>query len=114
MVAVYDEGESRQELKAGVWRQELRQRLWKSAAFNLSLHILFPALSYRTEDHLPRGGITRYGLDPPTSIVNKKMSHKPAYNLIETFSYLKFFLSKCDPSWCQVDKTKTNKQTSKT
>lgn len=58
MVAVYHEGESRQELKAGVWRQVLRQRLWKRAAFNLSLHILCRVLSYCTEGHLPRGGIT--------------------------------------------------------
>lgn len=70
MVAVYHERESRQELKAGVWRQELRQRLWKSAAFNLSLRILFRVLSYRTEHHLPRGGITHSGCPPfpPSSL----------------------------------------------
>lgn len=105
VVAVCHDGESRQALKAGVWRQ----RLGKSAALNLSLHVLFCTLSYRTEDHLPRGGITHCGLDPPTSIVIKTMSHKPACSLTETFSYLRFFLPKCDPSLCQVGKTKTNK-----
>lgn len=68
MVAAYHEGKSGKELKVGVWRQELKQRPWKSAAFSLALCILFSVLSCSTEDHLPRGDTAHNGLDPPTPI----------------------------------------------
>ena len=66
-----EEEKSREELKqAGTWRQELMQRSWRNTVYWLIQHGLLSLLSYRTQDHQLRGGITSNGLGPPTSIMN--------------------------------------------
>jgi len=52
--------------RAGTWRQELMQRLWRGAAYWLSLHGL---LSCRTQGHQPRD-------DPAPLSIAKKMYHR--------------------------------------
>ena len=42
--------------RAGTWRQELMQRLWKDGDYWLASHGLYSLLSYRTQDHQPREG----------------------------------------------------------
>jgi hypothetical protein len=44
-------GKSEQELKAGAWRQELKQRPWGDAANWLAPRGLLSLLSYSTQDH---------------------------------------------------------------
>lgn len=67
-VTLYCWANSRQELKAGTWRKELKQRPQRSAVFWLSLLSL---LSYTSQDHLPRNGTTHNGRGPPTAITNQ-------------------------------------------
>ena len=62
--------EVRARTQAGTWRQALKQRPWRSAVYWLALHGLLGLLSYRTQDHLPRAGLTHYVLSPPTLITN--------------------------------------------
>jgi hypothetical protein len=51
---------------AGTWRQELRQRPWKGAAYWLALHGLLSLLSNRIQNHQPRdNGTTHSGLGLP-------------------------------------------------
>ena len=47
------------------------QRPWKSVAYWLVPYGLLRLLSYRTQEHLPRGGPTSNGMDPPTTITKK-------------------------------------------
>jgi hypothetical protein len=64
-------GKLRQELKAGTWRPELKQRSRVNIAYWLVLHGLMYQLPYRTQDHLSRDGTTHSGLSLATSIVNQ-------------------------------------------
>ena len=50
--------------------QELMQRPWKGAAYWLAHHGLLSLLSYRTQNHQPRDGITHHGLGPLPLITN--------------------------------------------
>lgn len=50
-------GNSGEELKAGTWRQELKQRPWASVAYWLLSHCLFFWLSYSIQAHKP--GVVR-------------------------------------------------------
>ena len=50
--------------RAGIWRQELMQRPWRSAAYWLASPGLLSLLSYRIQDHQRRDGITDNGLGP--------------------------------------------------
>jgi hypothetical protein len=43
------------------------QRPWRDAAYWLAPRGLLSLLSDRTQDHLPRGGITHNSLGPPLS-----------------------------------------------
>ena len=61
-----------QELKAGTWRQELKQRPWRGAAYWLALHGLLSLLSYKTHVYLPRGDTAQSGLGPSTSIIKEE------------------------------------------
>ena len=47
-------GKSGQALKAGTWRQELKQRPWRSTDYWLAPHGLLSLLSYSYQDHQPR------------------------------------------------------------
>lgn len=68
---------SPKEAKAGTCRQELKQRPQRNVAYWFSLCSLFNLLSYMTEDHLPRGGITHCGLGPP--LLMKKKLYRLGY-----------------------------------
>jgi hypothetical protein len=50
---------------AGTWRQELMQKLWKSAAYWIASPGLLSLLSYRTQDYQPRDGTTHQGPSYP-------------------------------------------------
>lgn len=45
-----------QELKAGTWKQALKQRPWSCAAYWLAFHSLLSLFSCTLEDQLPSGG----------------------------------------------------------
>ena len=49
---VYVIREARQELRAGIWRQELRQRPWRNAAYWLPPDALLNLLSYLNPEQL--------------------------------------------------------------
>jgi hypothetical protein len=51
---------------AGIRRQELMQRSWRSTAYWLAPHDWLGLLSYSTQDHQPRDGTTHNGLAPPS------------------------------------------------
>ena len=69
--------QDRSSCRAGTWRQELMQRSW-----GVLLTGLFSLLSYRTQDHQPRGGPTHNGLGPPHQLLIKKTLHRIAYKPI--------------------------------
>ena len=56
---------SDREAKVATWRQELKQRPWRGAAYWLAPHGLLSLLSYRPQDHQPRYDTihSRLGLD---------------------------------------------------
>jgi hypothetical protein len=56
--------------RAGTWRQELRQRPWRDAAYWIASPSLLSLLSYRTQDYQPRDGTTTMGLALPPLITN--------------------------------------------
>lgn len=53
--AVHHWRKSGQELKAGTWRQELKQRPYRNAAYRLARHGLLSQLGCTSHDHLPKG-----------------------------------------------------------
>ena len=53
-----------------VRKQELMQRPWRGVTYWLASPSLLSLLSYRTQDHQPRDGITHNSLDHPMSITN--------------------------------------------
>jgi hypothetical protein len=57
---------------AGIWRQELIQRPWRSAAYWPASHSLLSLLFYRTHNHQCRDGTTHNGLGLSPSITNLK------------------------------------------
>ena len=68
--------------RAKNWRQELMQRPWRGAAYWLAPHGLVSLISYKIQDHQPRDGTTHNGLSSTTSITNKEIPYRFAYNLI--------------------------------
>lgn len=62
---VHHEGKSGQNLKAGTWMQELKQKLWK-----VLLNCLPSLFSCVLQGHLFRDGTIPSGLSPP--IINEK------------------------------------------
>lgn len=57
-------------VKEGAWKQELKLRPGRDAAYWLAPRGLLRLLSYSTRDHLPRSDSTHNGLDPPNIITN--------------------------------------------
>lgn len=57
-VIVIVNGSQVREVKAGNWRQKMKQRPRKSAAYRLAPQSLLGLLYYTTQDNLPKGGIT--------------------------------------------------------
>jgi hypothetical protein len=47
--------------RAGTWRQELRQKPWRNAAYCLASPGLLNVFSYRTQGHQPKDGTTHNG-----------------------------------------------------
>jgi hypothetical protein len=54
----------------GAWRQELKQRPRRGAAYWLASPALLSMPSYRTQDHQPRDGTTHNGLGPSSLFTN--------------------------------------------
>lgn len=61
-----------QELKAIIYRQEMKQRTWKRATCWLTFCGLLGLISYATQDHLPKGGPSPNDLGSFTSIIIQK------------------------------------------
>ena len=61
---------SLREVRAGsqarTWRQDLKQRPWRNAAYVLAYPDLLSLLPYITQNYLPQGGTTQNGLAPLT------------------------------------------------
>jgi hypothetical protein len=70
----------------------------------LAPYSLLIMLSYRTQDHQPRGDTTPNGLGPPPTSITKKMSYRFAYSLV-IWRYIlnRGFLFCDDQSPCQGD-----------
>jgi hypothetical protein len=68
--------------RAGTWRQELVQRLWRGAAYWLASPGLLSLLSYRTQDYQPRDGPAHHRLAPP--MVSGAFAHQ---SLIKKMPY---------------------------
>lgn len=63
---------SEQELKAGTWEWELKQKLQRNTAYWLSPHGLLSYLSNTTQAHLLRDGTAHSGLGPSPSTSNEE------------------------------------------
>jgi hypothetical protein len=57
--------EDRDSSRAGIWRQELKQRPWKDTAYWLASRGLLSLLSYRIQNHQVRNGPTQMGCPSP-------------------------------------------------
>jgi hypothetical protein len=114
MISVIEGSQNRNSDRAGTWRQELMQRPWRGSPYWLAPHGFRSLLSYRTQDHQPRDGITHGGLSsppPPHQSLIKKIPCRLVYlqsNLLKaikvsssriTIVYGKYY------SFCQVQKT---------
>ena len=79
------EGKPGQELQAGTWRQELKQKLWRSAVCWFSSHSLCILLT--SQGHQPTGGTSNSGLGSLSSITSQENIPKvyTQANLVETF-----------------------------
>jgi predicted TIM-barrel fold metal-dependent hydrolase len=69
-IILYHQGKTGQELKAGTWWQELKQRLKRRPSCWLAFHGLHSQLSYTDQDHLPKGGTIHSHLGTFTPIIN--------------------------------------------
>lgn len=65
-----DHSPSLREIRAGAWKQVLKQRPSRTALTGLLPSDFLGILSYSTQDHLPRNGTAHRKLGPPTSITN--------------------------------------------
>lgn len=63
----------KQDLMVGTWRQKLKQRPWRKAAYWLASYDLLSVPSYIFQDHLPKGGTTHNELGPPMSIISQDL-----------------------------------------
>lgn len=61
------------EVKAGTWKQELRERYAKNAAYWLALHSFLGLFSFQGPPS--RGDIAYNRLGPPTTIINHENTH---------------------------------------
>lgn len=92
---------SRREVRAGPWRQELTQRIWRGAACWLALQGMLRLLSYTTQDTCPEmAHINHQPWKCP-----KRLSHRPFW--WRNFSQPMFPFPRW-PSGCQVDQKLTS------
>lgn len=83
-------------MKAGTWRQELLQKLYRNAAYWLA-PCGFPSLfSYTTQNHLyVDGGSTAHSTLGLSTTSSKQMNHNlPTGLLVGAFSQLRLLLIK--------------------
>ena len=78
-VTAHHFGIPEQQLKAGIWRQELMQRPWRNAAYWFVPYGFLNLLSYTPQGHLPNAGIAPSELGPPTSVINQDSPGRLAY-----------------------------------
>jgi hypothetical protein len=64
-IRAYHKGKAEQELKAGAWRQKLKQN-HRGTLFTGLFSVACSLLSCNTQDHLPKVGTPHSGLSPPT------------------------------------------------
>jgi hypothetical protein len=76
--------------RAGTWRKELMQRLWRGTDYSLASCSLLRLLSYRTQGHKPRDNTAHNGCALPHQSVIKNMLYMLAYSPI---LWKHFFLS---------------------
>lgn len=67
------------EVRAGTWRQELKQRPWKSVTYWIAFYDLLIYLFYTSQAHMPKYGTASSGLRPPTSTISQKVPHRYIY-----------------------------------
>ena len=77
--SITEGSQARNAKKAGIWRQELIQRPWRSAAYWLALHGLLILFPYRTQDRQCRGSTAHIVLAHPNLSSIKKMHYRLAY-----------------------------------
>lgn len=65
---------SNQELKAEIWRQELKQRPWRNDAYCFASSCLLSLPSCTNQAHPPKEGTSHSALGPPTLISNQQNS----------------------------------------
>jgi hypothetical protein len=68
--------------KAGIWRQELTQRLWSNTAYWLAHHGSLSLLFRRTQDHQPRDGSSKTDWALLHQSLIKKMPYRFSYSSI--------------------------------
>lgn len=90
-ITMHHETKSRLGLKAGTWRQMLKQKPRRNTAFWLAPYDLFTLISYPTQAHLPRGGTTTVGRallhqsglkKMAPRLAHKSMLWRPAFHLL--------------------------------
>lgn len=77
--------------RTGTWKQELKQKPQRGAAYGLVFPTLLSLLSYTSQDRLLWNGTAHSELDSPASI-NRENALQSCLqaNQIETLSYLRF------------------------
>lgn len=95
--------EFNQELRPGIWRQELVPRQWRSAVYWLALHEFLSLLFYMTQCHLPRNSIILTRLGSPYQSLVKKISDRLANGPLKSTYFLKWNFIIDDSNLCQVD-----------
>ena len=88
LIIVHHEENPGQESKTGTWRQTLMQRQWEKAPHWSTSHGLFSRLSYRTQDHQPKGGTG------PSHVNHQSGKASAAAGLEQETSQLRFPLTK--------------------
>lgn len=69
--------EGRNSRKAGTWKQELKQKAWRSATTDLfSLACSAYLFFFTTQDHIPGVVIIHRKLGHPTSAINQTIDHR--------------------------------------
>lgn len=70
--------DARQKVKAGNWKQELKEKPWMNATIGLFIHDLISLLSYtyRRFHTWPKHDTSHSELGPSTSIPNPENSHR--------------------------------------
>lgn len=96
------------EAEAGTWRREVEQDNMEEHCLLAYPHGLLTLLSYKTQDHLPRGGTAHHGLGHPSSLI-RKMADRSVW-LRQFLSWSSLFLKwlKLVSSWQVLTGTHRN------